>query len=209
MVVLDGDFCGLNHIYFLDNIMLFDHQTPYFLLYLKGNIKMYNKVFLTAIGLLFLTNCSPVSGAKDGATKVAFKSEEATGFVAGYQPVDIEVTKKNSEKSLLASCKLDSSKYSASFTTPAKVNIPGYSRGAVNVNVTCNYEGEEYSKSFAPVNLSKRARSNSAVAVGVLLCPICGVGMAVGNAAKKKKVDTKDNQTIGDIYGFTKLKLEI
>ncbi len=170
---------------------------------------MYNKIILAVVGSLFLTNCSPVKGAKEGATTVTFKSEEATGFVAGYQPVDIKVTKKGSEESLVADCKLDSTKYSASFQTPTKINVPGYSKGAVNVKLTCKYEDKEYAKTFAPVNLSKQARGKSAVAVGVLLCPICGVGMAVGQAAKKKKVDAKDNQTVGDIYGFTKLHLEI
>ena len=170
---------------------------------------MYNKVFIAVIGSLVLTNCAPVKGAKEGAATVTFESETATGFVAGYQSVDITVMAKGSEESLVADCKLDSSKYSASFTTPTKVNVPGYSKDAVDVKLSCTYERKEYSKSFAPINLSKQACGRSAVVVGVLLCPICGVGMAVGNAAKKKKVDPQGNQIAGDIYGFVKLNLDI
>lgn len=170
---------------------------------------MRKKFGFAMICSILLANCTPVSGPKDDATTVTFKSNKATEFVAGYQPVVVKITMKDSQDGLVADCKLDSSKYSASFTSPAKLNIPGYSKGAVNVELTCDYEGKKYAKTFAPVNLSQRARNNSAVAVGVLLCPICGVGMAVGNAAKKKKVDTQKNETAGEIYGFTKLVLQI
>lgn len=68
--------------------------------------------------------------------------------------------------------------------------------------MSCSYEGETYSQAYAPSNLSRKARNDSAAAVGLLLCPICGIGMAIGNNANK-------NEREGDLMGFTKLVLEI
>ena len=158
------------------------------------------KIRLIALMLagLVVVGCSPVSSPQSGSPIARFKSESAKAFVAGFQPADVYLRKDGSNAKLSAQCTINSSKYNVSFQSPGKVNLPAYSEGAVNITLSCTHEGETYSKVFEPVNLSRRARSNSAIGVAIL-CPICGIGMAAGNPGEK----------VGDIFGFFELGLEI
>jgi len=133
---------------------------------------------------------------------VSFANEQSKAFVAGLQPAKVGLEREGESKKLAAQCSVQSSKYAASFVPPAVVNIPVYSQGWVPATLTCTYEGETYTKSFTPENLSRKARNESAAAVGILLCPICGIGMAIGNSANK---NTKAN----DIYGFDEMIIKI
>ena len=77
------------------------------------------------------------------------------------QPVEVTVTK--SGDSVPANCEIKSSKYTAKFSAPATVNIPAYSKGAVNATLSCTTEDVTKAATFKPVNLSKKARTGSAV----------------------------------------------
>ena len=153
-------------------------------------------LFVAAI--IAVAGCAPVSGPQSGAAQADFKSESAKAFVAGFQPAKVSVREKNSEDDIPANCRIESAKFQVAFLAPGKVNLPAYSDGAVPITMTCTVESETYQMQMNPVNLSKRARTNSAVGVG-LLCPVCGLGVAAGSAGEKA----------GDIYGFHKIELEI
>lgn len=145
-----------------------------------------------------LSACAPVSGPAANGVNATMKNESAQVFLAGYQPVQVAVMKN--DRSIPASCTITSTKYSAAFTAPATVNIPAYiNRSAVDATLTCNSEEGTKAVKYKPQNLSQKARTGSAVGVAVL-CPICGAGVAVANSARSKE---------NDIYGFTKMELEL
>ncbi|MFY0618916.1 hypothetical protein [Shimia sp.] len=157
-----------------------------------------NKLPICVLLALALSACATVKGPSDKGITASFKNEPSTSFVAGYQPVNVRVSQEG--KGLEATCTIDSAKYSTEpFKTPATVNLPAYSQGAANVTLSCTYDGETMAKAFAPENLSKKARAGSAIGVAIL-CPICGVGVAAANSGRNKE---------NDIYGFTKLEIEL
>lgn len=158
-------------------------------------IKLSNVVVISTIALI---GCSPVQGIDSNGVTTTFASESAKSFVAGFQPADVTVTRNGED--VAAACDLTYSNYSANFEAPATVNIPAYSQGAVNVVLTCISDGETKSATYAPQNLSQKARTDSAVGVA-LLCPICGVGYAAANAGQNGQKDD-------DIYGFRKIELK-
>lgn len=160
-------------------------------------LKIFSNPKLTVLAILALTACTPVAGPDADGVSATFKDESAQAFVAGFQPVKVTVTKD--DKSIPANCQITSTKYSASFAAPATVNIPAYVQEPVEATLTCETEEGTKAARFKPVNLSKKARTGSAVGVAVL-CPICGVGVAAANAGKSKE---------NEIYGFTKMELEI
>ena len=151
------------------------------------------------ISLVAVAACAPVKGADEKGVTATFTSESAKAFVAGFQPVEVTVSKNG--KSIPASCEITSPKYAASFAAPATVNIPAYSRSAVDAKLTCTSEDVTKAAIFKPVNLSKKARTGSAVGVAIL-CPICGLGVAAANASKANKKES-------DIFGFIKMELKI
>ena len=146
---------------------------------------------------MLITACAPVKGPAEDGVSAGFKDKASQNFVAGMQPSNVKVTR--GEKRLPAACKVTFSKYeTASFQAPAKVNLHAYSKDAVNATLTCSFEDETKSVTFESKNLSVAARTGSAIGV-ILLCPICGLGVAAANAGTDKQ---------NDIYGFTDLKLE-
>ena len=149
------------------------------------------------LSLVAVAACAPVKGADEKGVTATFAGENAQAFVAGYQPVEVKVTK--SGDSVPANCEITSSKYSAKFAAPATVNLPAYSKGAVNATLSCTTEDLTKAATFKPVNLSKKARTGSAVGVAVL-CPICGLGVAAANASKSKE---------NEIFGFNKMELKL
>ena len=147
---------------------------------------------------LAISACAPVKGPTDKGITASFKNEASKSFVAGYQPAATYVS--DGDKRIDAICSVESDKFKTEpFETPTKVNLPAYSNGAVNVTLTCSYGEETVSKTFAPENLSAKARTGSAVGVAIL-CPICGVGVAAANSGRSKE---------NDIYGFNKLEIKL
>lgn len=157
---------------------------------------MRHKMVLLASIFGLISGCAAVKEPDKKANTASFKGENGQAFVAGFQPANVSLIIGG--KKVDADCTIDSTKFVAMVHAPGKVNLPAYSHGAVNALLTCEYEGTKHSGTFEPINLSKQARSESSVAIGILLCPICGVGMAVGN--KKKS---------GDIFGFSKMELKV
>lgn len=156
------------------------------------------KIAAGALALAVLAACEPVKGPDADGITASFANESAKSFVAGYQPAKVTVTQNG--KAVDANCKVTSSKYStASFATPATVNLPAYSQGAVNATLTCTTEAETKSVAFKPKNLSQAARTGTTVGV-FILCPVCGLGVAAANAAQGEKSS--------DVFGFTELKME-
>lgn len=149
-----------------------------------------------------LAACAPVATPDAPGQGVVFKSDASRSFVAGYAPVDVAITKNNTAVTTPVTCQIDSSKYATSVSAPATVSLPAYTQGAVPVRVVCTYEEKTYAATFEPVNLSKRARTESSIAVGVLLCPICGIAIAASNASN-------ENERVNDLYGFEKFELKL
>ena len=149
------------------------------------------------VSLAAIAACAPVQGPDEKAVTSTFANQEAMAFVAGYQPVEVKVTKNG--RSVPASCEIKSPKYTASIDAPGTVNLPAYSKGAVNATLSCTSEDVTKAAVFKPENLSKKARTGSAVGVAIL-CPICGLGVAAANASKSKE---------NEIYGFTKMELKL
>ncbi|MEM8554316.1 MAG: hypothetical protein AAGF71_05750 [Pseudomonadota bacterium] len=149
---------------------------------------------VSLVGLV--AGCSTVKGPSSQGVTAEFASPEASAFVAGFQPSKINVTKDG--VTIPASCSIASEKFSVAFQAPNTVNLPAYSQGSVPVTLTCTYGEASQSMGVAPINLSKRARTNSAVGVA-LLCPICGIGVAAANAGSNKT---------NDIFGFADMDME-
>ncbi len=101
--------------------------------------------------------------------------------------------------SVEAPCTLDGNGYHAEFTAPAVVNMPSFGSSTQSVKVSCEYNGETITRKFKPINLSSSSRTGAAVAVGVLLCPICGAAVAVNNGGAKQ----------GDAYGFENIVVKM
>lgn len=163
---------------------------------------MYSKIISALSCVALLASCASVEGPDSNGVEIAFKNETGKQFVAGLQPTKVELKRGEEDRKLPAQCSLDSANYSATFTAPAVVNIPAYSQNAVAATLTCERDGETYSETFQPENLSRKSRNSSAAAVGILLCPICGIGMAIGNSSNNNKRE-------GDIFGFSEMILEI
>lgn len=138
--------------------------------------------------------CTPVKGPDSKGVTATFANEKAQAFVAGYQPAEVSVLKNG--KSIPAAGEITSPKYSAKFYAPATVNIPAYSKVAVNATLSCTTEDVTKAATFKPENLSKKARTGSAVGV-TLLCPICSLGVAAANASKSKE---------NEIFGVSKME---
>lgn len=155
-----------------------------------------------ALTAVVLAGCAPVTSPDSKGQTAAFKNETAKAFVAGYSPVEVVVSRNNTDLTTPTACKIDSAKYKAQFTAPATVNLPAYSAGAVPAKLICELDGKQYASTFNPINLSKRSRNQSSIGVGILLCPICGLAMAASNSAN-------GNERENDIYGFAELKLEL
>lgn len=75
--------------------------------------------------------------------------------------------------------------------------MPSFGRETGPAKLTCTYNDETRSETYKPVNLSQGSRRGAALAVGVILCPICGTAMAVGNSGDK----------LGDAYGFDEMEM--
>ncbi len=161
-----------------------------------GTNMTISKLLIGVALSLSVAACSTVEGPSDKAISVSFKNQAGSSYLAGYNPVPVRAAV--GKKSVPAICQITSANFeSPSFKSPAKVNLPAYSKGAQNVTLSCTYEEETKTVTVAPENLSAKARAGSAIGVA-LLCPICGVGVAAAGAAKNKD---------SDIYGFVQLDL--
>ena len=149
--------------------------------------------------------------AKEDAVNVEFTNKAVAESVVGFRAVSISTVLKkagaqgsgNSQggapDTANADCKLASNGYSASFETPAVVSMPSFGRTTSPAKLTCTYNDKAFNKTYKAANLSQSKRTGNALGVGVVLCPICGVVMAVGNSGEKE----------GDAFGFEPMILEV
>lgn len=157
-----------------------------------------------------LSACAQPNGASNETNNqdVTFTSESGKNFIAGFMPVDVQIVgEANASSSAIAAgvskitgdCKIREARYTASVKAPGKVSLPAYSKGALPIDVSCTFDGKTKQVRLQPENLSRLQRQSSNVGVAIL-CPICGIGAAIGTSAKGANRE-------GDIYGFRKITI--
>lgn len=153
-----------------------------------------------------LSACAQPNGASD--QDVTFTKESGKNFIAGFMPVDVQiVSEANASSSAIAAgvskitgdCKIRETRYTASVKAPGKVSLPAYSKGALPIDVSCTFDGKTKQIRLQPENLSRVQRQSSNVGLAIL-CPVCGIGAAIGTSAKGANRE-------GDIYGFRKIAI--
>ncbi len=97
-----------------------------------------------------------------------------------------------------ARCTLDNEYYSASFTTPAIIELPNYKQTSPDVTISCTDGTRSATRTAEIINLSARDRQTSAGATGGLIGSLVGAGL---NAA----MGDLENDTWG--YGNVSLFL--
>ncbi|MEO1137981.1 MAG: hypothetical protein AAFW87_00860 [Pseudomonadota bacterium] len=142
---------------------------------------------------------------------VEFNDRAIAQSVVGFRAINVWITKDDNQfqgsassssgadPTVEAECTIKAKGYSAKFTSPAVVNMPSFGKETTSAKLNCNYAGTTISETLQPKNLSQGSRTGNAIAVGVLLCPVCGTAMAVGGAAEKD----------GDVYGFEDKTLKL
>lgn len=126
---------------------------------------------------------------------VGFRAASVTTVING----NADLRSGTEPSSVKSDCRLTSRGYAASFRTPATVNLPSFGRDTPPVTLSCTYNDEDVTKSFKAENLSKSSRTGTALGVGVLLCPVCGVAAGIAGS----------NDKVGDAYGFSALQLVV
>ncbi|MEM8775351.1 MAG: hypothetical protein AAGF53_09970 [Pseudomonadota bacterium] len=141
------------------------------------------------------------------AVSVEFNDKSAAEKIVGFRAVPVGLVDEGSDpfssgsepENLAAECSIVSQGYSARVTAPATVNMPSFGRDTPPATVSCEYQGKTYSETFKARNLSKGSRTGSSLAVGILLCPICGVAAGIAGSGDK----------VGDAYGFEDLTVSV
>jgi len=145
--------------------------------------------------------------AKGTAINVEFNDKNQASAVIGFRATPVRTVITSSDqtgngknlKNVSASCKLVGDGYAATVTTPASVNLPSFGKDMKPLVVSCTYKDKVFSETLPAVNLSKGSRDGAAVAVGVVLCPICGVATAVANGGERGS----------DVFGFGDIQLNV
>jgi hypothetical protein len=122
-------------------------------------------------------------------------------------PVDVQIVTETDNSTpfsgddvkIAGVCKIREARYTASVTVPGKVSLPAYSKGALPIDVSCTFDGKTKQVRLEPENLSRVQRQSSNVGLAIL-CPVCGIGAAIGTSAKGANRE-------GDIYRFRKIAL--
>jgi len=165
---------------------------------------------MSVLACSLLAACTqPTTTGKDDVT---FTKESGKNFIAGFMPVDVRVgvektianpqyenVEKSKSEDSKGVCKIREARYTATVTAPGKVSLPAYSQGALPIDVTCTFDGKTKQVRLQPENLSRLQRQSSNVGVAIL-CPICGLGAAIGTSAKGANRE-------GDVYGFRKIEI--
>ncbi len=141
--------------------------------------------------------------AADG-TNVTFTNAAAKQGVIGFVPTRVEtveqgagITLNSQEQSFAAACELNGDGFSATFKSPATINLPSYGDIEKPITLECSNRDKTRKQTYKVVNLSQKKRTGNAIAVGVLLSPLAGGIMAGTGAAPKDQ----------DVYGYSNMKL--
>jgi hypothetical protein len=164
---------------------------------------------ITSVFLCGILSACAQSNAASNETNdqdVTFTKESGKNFIAGFMPVDVQIVgEANTSSSAISGgvtkitgdCKIREARYTASVKAPGKVSLPAYSQGALPIDVSCTFDGKTKQVRLQPENLSRVQRQSSNVGFAIL-CPVCGIGAAIGTSAKGANRE-------GDIYGFRKI----
>jgi hypothetical protein len=164
-------------------------------------------VFLCGI----LSACTQPTGTS--GQDVTFTKESGKNFIAGYMPVDVQIVNETdannhpaddvetsvTDEKFTGVCKIREARYTATVKVPGKVSLPAYSQGALPIDVSCTFNGKTKQVRLQPENLSRLQRQSSNVGVAIL-CPVCGLGAALGTSARGANRE-------GDVYGFRKIAI--
>ena len=141
--------------------------------------------------MLAISGCTNLQEITSPPVDVQFASNAAQQEVAGYWSTEVRTMVGQapySEELVGASCELTGTGFSASFTTPALVNLPHWAQTSRAVNVTCtlaNVSGSKnvtaYNKTVSDIN----DRANSTAREGGLIGAIVG-GIIAGSAARNR-----------------------
>lgn len=108
----------------------------------------------------------------------------------GQETIEIRTQGKTSESFGEISglpCSLDSGLYTASFTTPANINVPDYGPNSPAIFVRCTHpDGRSGSTTVNSYNFTAQQRSNAAIGTGVLGAIVIG---AVNAASTDNETD--------------------
>lgn len=180
---------------------------------------MQPKVFLGGAALALLSACATESDPvvenrkfltpSEKAVNVVFTSKEQAEAVIGFRSTTVIAGTREADTSgsrtrnstldrVKADCKIVGDGYSATLVTPSFVNMPSFGPDTKPVKMTCTYDGNSKTQEYKAVNLSAGSRDSATLAVGIVLCPICGVAAAVAN----------NDDKAGDAYGFDLMELE-
>ncbi|MEO1137983.1 MAG: hypothetical protein AAFW87_00870 [Pseudomonadota bacterium] len=145
--------------------------------------------------------------AKKDAVNVEFNDAKMAEKIVGFRAAPVSTVRGagadfssgQRAKNVGADCKIASKGYAAEFRTPTTVNLPSFGRETPPITMTCAYNDKTFTETFKAENLSKSSRTGGAFAVGVLLCPVCGVAAGVAGSGDK----------LGDAYGFAELEMSL
>ncbi len=180
---------------------------------------MNTKVFFLCASLMFVLGaCGPTTHeaeqerhlqAKADAINVTFNDKAVAKDVIGFRATSITAISEKSggggsaaqgtTKRLSLSCKLTGSGFSAEFETPAVLNLPSLGKNSKSVKVDCSYKDKMISETYKAVNLSKTSRDGAVLAVGIVVCPICGVVGALANGGEQDS----------DVYGYDRMEIAV
>jgi len=166
------------------------------------------KVLYGVAIMVGLVACGPTerstTQASADAINVAFSSASARDGLRGLQPVRIETFQIDPAKATLRgkavkmACDLAGRGYSATFTTPTKVNMPNFGSNSAPAALRCQHRGKEITRTLRPVNFSQNQRNSktSNMVTGLILL---NPGLLVGGAATQ----VRTNQDGSDIFGYS------
>jgi len=129
------------------------------------------KFAVAAAGLAALSACTP--SAPTNLVDVNITSRSAQNVVA-YDTVEVRTRLRSSGGGSSSEitgvpCSLQGSGFSASFQSPAAVNVPMYQQASRAIQVSCQYEAMTETQTLQPVNLTEsRAVSNGQTGAGLI-----------------------------------------
>ncbi len=118
-----------------------------------------NKIALTCATIAVVGGCT--SGPPPTPVDVNFTTSQARENVATYDTVEVRTqqaqTRGGGRNEVIGvPCTMRGSGYTASFQTPAVVNVPTYGYSSRALQVSCAYAGRSQSATRTPINLTEQ-----------------------------------------------------
>ena len=125
---------------------------------------MIRRSIAFATALATLAACSPQAPITQPPVAMAFLSAEKERAVTGIDTVTVRARlRQDRETTELTGvpCVLDGPSYTASFRTPATLNLPVFGNTAPQVALSCRYDGESRAVTLVARNLSEQERQEN------------------------------------------------